>query len=168
MHSKHASDSKFYHVNLTAGTPAKTIQILPHDDIVLSLLNSSVDISGNGNSPSKITSMESEAMFSKGFRYAFCMLAFLTNISMKYFNMWIMIEFADNVKLNFRLNIHVFYDETFKTKFGDSATTRINSMFTIVSTLYNDPSFPTPIEANVIQTAYKRLAKWEATEENLR
>ena len=70
MHSKHASDSKFYHVNLTAGTPAKTIHIPPHDDIVLSLLNSSVDIFGNGNSAVENTSIESEAMFSKGFRYA--------------------------------------------------------------------------------------------------
>ena len=70
MHSKHASDSKFYHVNLTAGTPAKTIHIPPHEDIVLSLLNSSVDISDKRNSPVKNTSMEFEAMFSKGFRYA--------------------------------------------------------------------------------------------------
>ena len=70
MHSKHASDSKFYHVNLTAGTPAKTIYIPPHDDKVLSLLNSSVDILVNGNSSAKNTSIESGAMFSKGFRYA--------------------------------------------------------------------------------------------------
>ena len=70
MHSKHASDSKFYHVNLTAGTPAKTIHIPPHEDIVLSLLNSSVHISGKRNSPVKNKSMEFKAMFSTGFRYA--------------------------------------------------------------------------------------------------
>ena len=83
-------------------------------------------------------------------------------------NIWIITNLVNYIRFHFRLNIHVFYEETFKNKFGESATTRINSMFTIFSTLYNDPSFPTPIEANVIKTTYKRLATWEATEENLR
>ena len=62
----------------------------------------------------------------------------------------------------------MFYDTTFKNKFGDNVGTRINAIFTIFSTLYNDPSFPTAIEANVIKTTFKERETWEATEENLK
>ena len=46
--------------------------------------------------------------------------------------------------------------------------TRINAIFTIVSTIYSDPSLTSVIEPNIIQTTYQNGASWEATEPILR
>ena len=64
--------------------------------------------------------------------------------------------------------MHVFYDDTFNTRFGADVMTRINAIFTIVTTIYDDPTLTTVIEPNIIQTSYQSGASWEATEPILR
>ena len=70
--------------------------------------------------------------------------------------------------LNHRLNVHVFYDDTFNTRFGSEITTRINALFAIVRTIYSDPSLTTVVDPNIIQVSYQSGASWEATETVLR
>ena len=70
--------------------------------------------------------------------------------------------------LNFSLNVHVFYDDTFNAQFGSDATTRITAIFTIVETIYSDASLSSVIDPNIIQISYITGASWEATEPILR
>ena len=70
--------------------------------------------------------------------------------------------------LNFSLNVHVFYDDTFNAQFGSDATTRITAIFTIVETIYSDASLTSVIDPNIIQISYITGASWEATEPILR
>jgi hypothetical protein len=62
-----------------------------------------------------------------------------------------------------RLPVHVFYDDTFNARFGSGVTTRITALFTIVKTLYSDPSLKTVIEPEIIEITYKSGQTWTAT-----
>ena len=64
--------------------------------------------------------------------------------------------------------MHVFYDDTFKARFGAGVTTRINALFAIVETIYSDPSLTTVIGPEIIQMTHKSGQTWIATEEKLR
>ena len=68
----------------------------------------------------------------------------------------------------YRLPVHVFYDDSFNARFGAGATTRINALFTIVKTIYADPSLTTVLEPDIVQITYKAGQTWTATESNLR
>ena len=69
MKSKHANDTNFYRVDLTAETPAKTIHIPPHEDIVLSLLSSPNDTMSKKDTISKLSRIGAGPMPSRVFRY---------------------------------------------------------------------------------------------------
>ena len=64
---------------------------------------------------------------------------------------------------NFSLKVHVFYDDSFKTRFGAAVTTRITSIFNIVKTIYSDASLTTTIEPEVVQISHKTGETWTAT-----
>ena len=55
------------------------------------------------------------------------------------------------------------YDDTFNTRFGSGVTTRITALFTIVKTIYSDPSLKTIIEPEIIEITYKPGQTWTAT-----
>ena len=57
----------------------------------------------------------------------------------------------------------MFYDDSFNTRFGAAATTRIQAIFSIVKTIYSDSSLTTVIEPNVIEITYRSGETWTAT-----
>ena len=73
----------------------------------------------------------------------------------------------NNTTCFFRLNVHVFYDDSFNTRFGSEATTRINAIFSIVKTIYMDPSLTTVIDPNIVQISYRPGETWTATASTL-
>ena len=68
----------------------------------------------------------------------------------------------------FSLPVHVYYDDSFNARFGSGATTRINALFTIVKTIYSDPSLTTVLQPDVIEITYLAGQTWRATETTLR
>ena len=67
-----------------------------------------------------------------------------------------------------RLPIHVFYDDTFNTRFGSAVNTRINALFTVVKAIYSHSSLTTIIQPEIIETTYVSGASWTATGDTLR
>ena len=67
-----------------------------------------------------------------------------------------------------RLPVHVYYDDSFNTRFGSGVNTKINSLFTIVKTIYNDPSLTTVLVPEVVEITYMSGQTWTATSTNLR
>ena len=80
---------------------------------------------------------------------------------------------VDNYHLSiiFRLRVHVYYDNSFRNRFGPNISaieTRIRAVFSFVKNFYsNKPSLTTKIEPLVITTEYKDDT-WKATEYHLR
>ena len=70
--------------------------------------------------------------------------------------------------LLFRLDVHVYYDDSFNRRFGRSSETRIRALFSTVKTIYSDPSLTTILDPNVINISYYAGQTWEASEANLR
>ena len=64
--------------------------------------------------------------------------------------------------------MHVLYDDTFNARFGSGVTTRITALFTIVKTIFSDPSLKTIIDPEIIEITYKQGQTWNATESTLR
>ena len=50
--------------------------------------------------------------------------------------------------------MHVFYDDSFNARFGTEAITRINALFAIVKTVYQDPSLTIVLEPDIIEITY--------------
>ena len=67
-----------------------------------------------------------------------------------------------------RLPVHVYYDDSFNTRFGSGVNTKINALFTIVKTIYNDPSLTTVLVPEVVEITYMSGQTWTATSTNLR
>ena len=63
---------------------------------------------------------------------------------------------------SFSLNVHVYYDDTFNSRFGSQATTKVNALFAMVKTLYAHSSLTTVVEQNVIEITYRAGASWQA------
>ena len=61
-----------------------------------------------------------------------------------------------------RLPVHVYYDDSFNTRFGSGVNTRINSMFTIVKTMYSDPSLTTVLVPEIVEITYMSGQTWTA------
>ena len=64
--------------------------------------------------------------------------------------------------------MHVLYDDTFNARFGSGVMTRITAIFTIVKTIFSDPSLKTIIDPEIIEITYKQGQTWNATESTLR
>ena len=69
---------------------------------------------------------------------------------------------------SFSLPVHVYYDDSFNTRFGSGATTRINAIFAVVKAIYLDSSLTTVLDPEIIQITYKAGQTWTATESTLR
>ena len=67
----------------------------------------------------------------------------------------------------FRLDIHVYYDDSFHKRFGVRATRRILAVFTMIKTIFSHSSLPTVIEPNLIDISYLRGSNWEANMDTL-
>ena len=63
---------------------------------------------------------------------------------------------------SFSLNVHVYYDDTFNSRFGNQATTKVNALFAMVKTIYAHSSLTTVVEPNVIEITYQAGASWQA------
>ena len=57
----------------------------------------------------------------------------------------------------------MFYDDSFNTRFGAGVTTRITALFTIVKTIYKDPSLKTILDPEIIEITYQSGQTWTAT-----
>ena len=64
--------------------------------------------------------------------------------------------------------MHVYYDDSFKARFGSGVNTRINALITIVKTIYADPSLKTVLVPEVIEITHMSGQTWTATGDNLR
>ena len=67
-----------------------------------------------------------------------------------------------------RLPIHVYYDDSFNSRFGSGVTTRITAIFTIVKAIYSNPSLTTVLHPDVIEMTYLPGETWTATATTLR
>ena len=67
----------------------------------------------------------------------------------------------------FSLKVHVFYDDSFKARFGAAVITRINAIFSIVKTIYSDDSLTTKIVPDVVQISHQSGKTWTATGDTL-
>ena len=74
---------------------------------------------------------------------------------------------VDNSKLGYtilnRLPVHVYYDDSFNSRFGSGVNTRINALFTIVKTIYSDSSLGTVLDPEVVEITYMSGQTWTAT-----
>merc|ERR1712038_1846177 len=70
--------------------------------------------------------------------------------------------------VGFKLPVHVYYDDSFKERFGSGVNTRINALITIVKTIYADPSLKTVLVPEVIEITHMSGQTWTATGDNLR
>ena len=66
------------------------------------------------------------------------------------------------------MDVHVFYDDSFNDRFGVNVITRINTIFSMVRTMYNHLSLTAVIEPNVIDITYKSGQTWTANENSLK
>lgn len=64
--------------------------------------------------------------------------------------------------------MHVYYDDSFNTRFGTGVTTKINAVFTIVEAIYMDSSLTTVLDPEIIEITYISGQTWTATEPTLR
>ena len=67
-----------------------------------------------------------------------------------------------------RLPVHVYYDDSFNSRFGSGVTTRITAIFTIVKAIYSNPSLTTVLHPDVIEMTYLPGETWTATATTLR
>ena len=65
------------------------------------------------------------------------------------------------------MNVHVYYDDTFNSRFGSQATTKVNALFAMVKTIYAHSSLTTVVEPNVIEITYRAGASWQADSSTL-
>ena len=65
------------------------------------------------------------------------------------------------------MDVHVYYDDSFHTRFGVRATRRILAVFTMIKTIFSHSSLPAVIEPNVIDISYLRGSNWEANMDTL-
>ena len=64
--------------------------------------------------------------------------------------------------------VHVFYDDSFHTRFGSAARERITAIFTIVKAIYALPSLTTVIIPMVVDITHKTGHTWTADGTNLK
>ena len=60
------------------------------------------------------------------------------------------------------MQVHVFYDDSFHTRFGSAARERITAIFTIVRAIYALPSLTTVIMPMVVDITHKAGQTWTA------
>ena len=78
-----------------------------------------------------------------------------------------MFPFLSNWHIS-RLPVHVYYDDSFNSRFGSGVTTRITAIFTIVKAIYSNPSLTTVLHPDVIEMTYLPGETWTATATTLR
>ena len=66
------------------------------------------------------------------------------------------------------MDVHVFYDDSFNNRFGVNVITRINTIFSMVRTMYSHFSLTAVIEPNVIAITYQSGQTWTANENSLK
>ena len=64
--------------------------------------------------------------------------------------------------------MHVFYDDSFNARFGAQVTTRITALFTIVRTIYKDPSLKTVLHPEIVEITHQSGQTWTADADTLR
>ena len=72
-------------------------------------------------------------------------------------------KYTMNNFLTNRLPIHVFYDDSFNTRFGSAVNTRITALLTVVKAIYSHSSLTTVIQPYIVQRTYVSGATWTAT-----
>ena len=68
---------------------------------------------------------------------------------------------------SYRLDVHVFYDQSFFERFGEKSVTRIRHLLSIVKVIFSEPTLTTVIVPNVINISYYRERSWEASGKDL-
>ena len=73
---------------------------------------------------------------------------------------------------SFSLQVHVYYDDSFSTRFGpniSSIVTRVNAVFSMVRTIYSHKiSLTTVLIPMVTKIEHQGETTWKATENDLR
>ena len=66
------------------------------------------------------------------------------------------------------MDVHVFYDDTFKRQFGPSSKTRIDAVFAVSSVIFSHSSLKTIVDPVIKKYTYLENETIKATDHDLR